>query len=335
MSRQGFWVTDSELEEERFIYYDELETEHLQSFIKPIGGFVFDANLYMMKTLPPTPFYIENWLPKMGKALIYAPAKSGKSYLCLQIAHAIGHGLPLLGMQTTAGKVLYLQFELGESVLQHRMLESGVDYDNVFVGTTFAMKLDMKAGQAMLDRVMEDLEPDVLILDPKYKAIMGDENEATEMRPICDHLDELIEKYQCSVLLIDHSGKDISKHSRGSSIWEDWVDSYIQMNRVSKKGEPLRVELEPIFLRHSGLPLESIKAELSPKDFQFHVVSSAPTVKEAVSDWLASAEEPLSPADLIAAGLGSASPVYKALKELEDEGTITKEGKKYSWVERD
>jgi RecA-family ATPase len=268
----------------------------------------------------------------MGKALIYAPAKSGKSWLCLQISQAIGSGQEILGLRTTQGTVLYVQFELGEGILQQRMLETKANYDNVFVGTTFAMKLDTKPGQAMLSKVMEQIEPNVLILDPKYKAIMGDENEATEMRPICDFLDTLIEQYQCSILLIDHAGKDITKHSRGSSIWEDWVDSYIQMKQTSKRGEQLKVEIEPIFLRHSAPPDQPIVAELGT-DFQFHLMESNSSVRDAICDWLRSAEEPVSVPEMVKASLGSASQLYKELKGLVEDGLIAKEGKRYSWIE--
>lgn len=332
ISNQGLWIVDSETGEDRFIYYHELEEETIQSFIKPIGGFVFPAGLYMKKALPSVPFYLRDWLPKMGKALLYAPAKSGKSYLCLQIANCIGSGSEFLGIPTTAGKVLYLQFELGESVLQARLLQTGKPYDNVFVGTTFSMKLDTKAGQKQLESALDAVEPDVLILDPKYKAIMGDENEANEMRPICDFLDEKIEAYGCSVLLIDHSGKDITKHSRGSSIWEDWVDSYLQMKVTSKKGERHTVKIEPIFLRHAQLPPEPIEAELGD-DFEFHLIDSAPTIKEQVSDWIQSSEEPVSPAELFKQKLGSNTAVYKSLGELVEEGKINKlERGKYEWL---
>src|SRR3990167_11287587 len=123
MSNQGIWVIDPNTEEERFILYSELEEEVVQSFIRPVGGFLFSANLFTLSRLPEVPFYIKDWLPKRGKALIYGHAKTGKSYLCLQIARCIGSGLPFLWMPTTKGGVVYAQFELGEEILQYRMKE--------------------------------------------------------------------------------------------------------------------------------------------------------------------------------------------------------------------
>ena len=327
MSTQGLWIVDPSTGEDRFVLYSELEEDIVQAFIKPIGGFVFPANLFVLSALPAVPFYVRDWLPKRGKSLLYAPPKTGKSYLCLQLARCIGCGESFLGIPTTKGSVLYVQFELGEEILQNRMKrETKKDYDNVFVGTTFSMKLDTKQGQDQLWRAMEAVEPSVLILDPKIKMIAGDENESHEMRPVCDFLDTIIEGFDCSVLVIDHSGKDESKRGRGSSVWEGWVDSYLQMKKTSKKNERLKVKIQPIFLRHAALPPEPLEAELGD-DFEFHVVGSALTVKEQVEEFICKQKEPVSPKDLYGAGIGANTSVHQALGELEREGKIVKEGR--------
>uniref|UniRef100_A0A6M3JKA8 Putative ATPase domain containing protein n=1 Tax=viral metagenome TaxID=1070528 RepID=A0A6M3JKA8_9ZZZZ len=330
--RPGLWIVDPETGEDRFIYYNELEEETIQPFLTPIGGFIFQADLFVRKKLPESPFYLRGWLPKRGKAYLYAPAKSGKSYLSMQLARCVGCGEDFLGIPTTKGSALYIQFELGEEILQHRMREeTKKDYQNVYVGTTFSMKLDTKYGQERLWKAMEAVEPNVLILDPKIKMISGDENETHEMQPICDFLDSLIEGFNCSLLIIDHAGKDTSRRGRGSSIWEGWADSYIRMKRVSKKGEPLRVKIEPEFLRHASLPPNPIEAVLGD-DFEFHVVSSAPTVKEEVSAYIEKCRQIVTPAQLFNEKIGSNTSVYQALGELEEEGKIEKVKRgEYKW----
>ena len=333
MSSQGFWICDPDTKEDRYILYSDLEEETLQAFIRPLGGFIFPANLFLRAKLPPVPFYIKDWLPKRGKSVLYAPAKSGKSYLCLQIAACVGAGTPFLGMPTTKGSVLYVQFELGESILQRRMRdETKLDYDNVFVGTHFNLKLDTKIGQDQLWRALEAVEPNVLILDPKIKMIAGNEDKSVEMRPVCDYLDLVIDGFACSIFITDHSGKDVSKRGRGSSIFEDWVDSYISMKRVSKKGEPLRVQITPIFFRHASLPKEPIEAELG-EDFQFHLVASTPTIKQLIEEFIKECSESVLPRDLFEAKIGSNTSVYDALRELVEEGKVEKEGRgRYRWI---
>lgn len=331
MSNPGFWVVDPETKEERFMLYSELEQEQVQAFIKPIGGFIFPADLFVLSQLPPVPFYVKDWLPKRGKSMLYAAAKAGKSTLCLQLARCVGSGDSFLGLPTTKGSVLYIQLELGEEILQARLKHTGKDYNSVFVGTTFSMKLDSTGGQEQLWGAMEAVEPDVLIIDPWYKVILGDENESTDTRKITDFLDSVIEGFNCSIFIIHHAGKDLAKRGRGSSVLEDWVDSYLQMKQVNTAGQKLRVKIKPIFLRHAQLPPEAIEAELGA-DFEFHLIEGEPMIKETVAQFFQAEKREVSPQDLFSYGIGSNTSVYSALKELVEEGKVDKVGRgKYKW----
>lgn len=322
MSNEGLFIIDPETGQERWINYDELERETIESFARPIGGFVFPANLFIRSALPAVPFYVRDWLPKRGKSIIYAPPKVGKSFIAMQMSRCIAYGEPFLGLPTTKGKVLYIQFELGEEILQGRLKSTGKEYDDVYIGTTFSMKLDIKEGQAKLLTAMTAVSPDVLILDPWAKMIAGDENEGTDVRKITDFLDTVIESFGCSILIIHHAGKDITKRGRGSSILEGWVDSYIQMTKISKNGEDLKVRIRPIFLRHAALPPEPIEATLG-EDFEFQA-GAVKTIKEQVREFVVKALSSVSPGEIFKAEIGSNTSVYKSLKSLVEEGKIEK-----------
>jgi predicted ATP-dependent serine protease len=325
----GIWLTDED-NNPVLIDYEDLDGDIRAQAIRPIGGFIFEANQFLAYELPPPPFYVKDWLPQFGKMLVYAPTKSGKSYLAIQLARAIGSGSPFLTLPTIQGKVLYIQFELGESVLRKRMADTHLTYENVYVGTSFTLKLDSETGQSQLHRAMEAVQPDVLILDPWYKAIKGDENEGVDVRPILDFLDAVIEAYHCAVVIVHHAGKDLSRRGRGSSVIEDWVDSYVKMYSTSKKGEPLRVKIQPDFLRHAPIPEEPIVAELGP-DFEFHEVN-VPTIKDLVTSFIHKSGT-TSPARIFEAGIGSNKSVYQALKSLVEEGKVEKAGRgEYKWL---
>jgi len=324
MANAGLWITDPDSGKELFIHYSDLEQDVLQRFLSPIGGFIFPADLFVLSKLPDVPFYVKDWLPKRGKSLLYAPPKSGKSYLCLQLARCIGSEEPFLGNPTRHGVVLYIQFELGEEVLQARLKQTGKEYENVFVGTTFSMKLDSSPGQGQLWKALSAVEPDVLIIDPWYKTILGDENESTDVRKILDFLDTVIEGFKCSIFIIHHAGKDITKRGRGSSVLEDWVDSYLQMQQTSKAGERLKAKIKPIFLRHAQLPPEPIEVELGD-DFEFHLLDSALTIKQQVAEFIENREESVTSAEIFDAGIGSNASVYKAISSLVKEGKVVKE----------
>ncbi len=327
MPAGGVFLINPTTGQEEFVPYSDLEKDTLDRFIKPIGGFVFPADMFMIKTLPKTPFYLDGLLPKHGKAMLYGPPKVGKSLVSLQLARCIASGEDFLDIKTVKGRVLYLQFELGEEILQSRLLSTKQSYEDVFVGTTFSLKLDSNVGQKEIRATLEAVEPNVLILDPLYKAINGDENESHDMLAVLNYIDTLIEAFDCSVFLIHHAGKEISRRGRGSSVLEDWVDSLIQLTKVNKNNESMRVRLKPIFLRHAPLPDEPIEANLCD-NFEFERLGPAKTVKQQVKEivWGWPLEEPVTTAELVSSGVGSTSAVYRALQQLEKEGKVAKVG---------
>lgn len=333
MPREGQVFRDLETNEPVFIAYEDLDPEIYPQLWKPIGGFIYEAPKFLALPLPKVPFYLKDWLPKQGKAEIYGQAKAGKSFLAVQLARSIAAGDDFVGIPTNAGRVLYLQFELGQSVLQSRMAQTGQAYENVFVGTTFSMKLDTNAGQAQFTQAIVAVKPQVIILDPFYKIISGDENESKDVKKITDFLDGIIEGFDCSILILHHSGKDLSKGGRGSSLLEGWVDTYIEMKRVSKNGEALRSRLTPKLLRHAELPPEPLELILNDS-FEFEQTDKIgkETVKDKVVIVLR-AEKKVTGGQLISMGVGNRKSVYDALKSLIVSGRVEKEGLLYRWKE--
>ncbi len=325
MLNEGMFIIDPETEEERWISYDELDDDVLLSLFKPIGGFCYPANQFAQLDLPKTPFYIADWLPKHGKAEIYAQDKAGKSYLALQMARCIASGEPFLGQDTSQGRVLYLQFEMGTQLLKDRILNTSRDYDGVYVGTSFSMKLDDASGQKVLVTAMESVLPNVLILDPLYKILSGDENEVQDMKKLTDFLDSIIEAYgdqDLSIVIMHHAGKDLARGGRGTSLLAGWVDSLIEMQKTSI--EPFEIKLTPKSLRHAALPPEPVKAVM--EDFEFIISTEThQSVKDKVTAWIKSAGEKFTSSDIHGAGLGARASVQKAINELCEMGVIKRE----------
>jgi hypothetical protein len=195
------------------------------------------------------------------------------------------------------------------------------EYSNCYVGTTFGMKIDQPGGQKLMSDALEAVHPQVVILDPLYKMLAGDENEVTDVRAALDFLDNCIAIYKCSILLIHHAGKDHTRRARGSSVIEDWVDSMIQLKRVSKDEDDLEVEFIPQLMRHGAL-LPPIKAKLT--NFEFVVpVAGTSSIEGKILELIKTSKE-LSPAKILGAGIGSNTSVYGALETLCALGLIHK-----------
>jgi len=314
-------IWDEESQENILVAYEDLDPELAERLrmVPPIGGFCYDAENFKDLPLTPAPYFVGNgWLPKQGKVEIFGPPKKGKSFLALQLARCIGAGVPFLGLPTKKGRVLYLQFELGVEVLQKRMRDTMQVYPNVIVGTTFSMKLDKKPGQDFLRVALDAINPDVLILDPFVEIFSGDENKAQDIGILKDFINDIIDAYQCSVVLIHHTGKDESKGGRGSIVLEGWVDSYIRLKSKSKKGEPLKIELEPLSLRHAQLPAENIVAQFVDGEFELIGKDNKPTsIISKVWEYSEHHDE-FKSAEIMSAKLGSRAAVQAALNQLID-----------------
>lgn len=323
-----FWGYD-ENDKPLRISYAELDKDVVKRLLipKPIGGFCWAADDFARLPLPSVPFYIKGWLPKQGRLEIYGEDKAGKSFLAMQLARCIGSGLPFLGIETEAARVLYLQFELGEQILQGRMKSTGYEYPNVYVGTSFSLKVDRKDGREQVIRAMDDIEPQVLILDPLYKILEGDENDARDVLQAIDFLDSLINIYNCSLVIMHHPGKDISKGGRGSSVlsgWHDTVVEFRKLKQIVEAGEPRHLKLTPRLMRHAELPIEGIEIALG-SDFEFHQVDAQPTSLEKLeAHFKKNKGQTVRLGELEMAKLGSRKTIYDNLGVLMRRGQVEK-----------
>lgn len=203
--------------------------------------------------LPPLASWINpGILPKRGMALCGGHAKIGKSFLALEYARSLATGTKLFGcpefIVPEPCRVLYIEQELGVYGLQKRVKKIFANENRAlieknlwYVSQQPRMKLDDTTGgrQVFFDLVNE-VKPNVLILDPMGKLHSGDENEAQAVEKIINTVEKLKkvgEEWDMSVVMIHHFGKPPQKNGeklidefspyqfRGSSKWFDAPDT--------------------------------------------------------------------------------------------------------------
>jgi len=193
----------------------------------------------LQMTIPARKTILSPWLQSQGLAMIFAARGIGKTWVGLNIAHAVGGGASFLRWTASEQKtVCYIDGEMPAVVLKER-------YASIVEASGY------KVPETRFRLIAADLQPNGLpdLADPAEqlfydKAISGAdliivdnlsticrsvrENEADSWGPVqnwCLRQRALGR----SVILIHHGGK--SGHQRGTSRKEDILDTVIQLKR--------------------------------------------------------------------------------------------------------
>lgn len=160
------------------------------------------------------PPLIDGILRQGHKMLLAGASKAGKSFMLLELAIAIAEGRDWLGWKCTRGKVLYVNLELDRASCLQRIRTL---YDSMrFVPANLHnITLWHLRGQAeSMDRLAPKLIRraraagfKLIILDPIYKALTGDENSAHEMAVFTSFFDRIAHETGASVVFCHHHSK--------------------------------------------------------------------------------------------------------------------------------
>ena len=182
------------------------------------------------------------------KMLISGSSKAGKSFLLMELCIAIAEGKSWLGFQCKKGRVLYVNLEIDPASAINRFLKiyealrlpiKNADSIVIWNLRGHAVPLDQLVPK-LIRRVRDQLF-DAIIIDPIYKVITGDENNASEMGAFCNQFDKICTETGCSTIYCHH-------HSKGAQGMKKAMD------RASGSG---------VFARDPDAQLDMIQLELS------------------------------------------------------------------------
>jgi hypothetical protein len=223
--------------------------------------------------VPDIVYVIEEKLRKQAKVSILGKWKAAKSFLAIQMGMAIAAGEEFLGFKTTASNVLYINFEISEEMFQQRVQDAHrvLGFDLVrfrYVSINeLCLDLDTEELNAMLEQCLQEgFNVEVLIIDPRWKAITRDSNQDEVVRAFCVNLDRVISQYKLTVIVIHHEGAATAsdKAGKGSTVFEAWLDGWFKIKPFSSN--PKMRELD-IWSRDSER--QSVTAEF---DYPIHKV---------------------------------------------------------------
>ena len=183
--------------------------------------------------LPPLIWVVKGVLPSTGIAGIYGPSGSGKSFLYLDLAIAIAYGNSWFGRRVKSAPVVYVALE-GEAGLKQR-----VDAWKLH----FAQQLPMNL-QFMIQPFKLPFEEDVdafakvlpkgcvVFIDTLNRAAPNtDENNSRDMGTLIESAKRLQTATEGLVVLVHHTGKNVSAGLRGHSSLIAALDAAIEVSR--------------------------------------------------------------------------------------------------------
>ena len=198
---------------------------------------------------PPLPEELIAGILRRGhKMLISGSSKAGKSFLLMELCIAIAEGRPWLGFACRKGRVLYVNLEIDPASAVNRFFKiyealgiKPLNADSIVLWNLRGHAVPLDQLVPKLIRRVRDQRFDAIIIDPIYKVITGDENNASEMGAFCNQFDKICTETGCSTIYCHH-------HSKGSQGMKRAMD------RASGSG---------VFARDPDAQLDMIQLELS------------------------------------------------------------------------
>ena len=236
-------------------------------------------NEYITKELAPA--IIDGVLRQGHKMLIAGPSKAGKSFLLMQLAVAIATGGKWIDhFECKEGKVVYINFEIDSNSCYNRivaiLVALGYEPDkvkqqlaeNLLIMNMRGKSEEIKELTPKLVKRLKKYQPNAVIIDPIYKIIMGDENNASDMGKFCNEFDKLCNETGASVILCHHHSKGAQGNKKsmdrasGSGVFARDPDALVDVIPLD-----LSKELRSSLQDDGSFPF---RMEFSLREFAYH-----------------------------------------------------------------
>jgi hypothetical protein len=273
-----------------------------------------------LRATPPPSFMIADYIIDNSFGVVFGAPATFKSFLVLDWALSIAHGIDWNDRPTRQGVVVYLAMEGQAGIAvraeawhrEHQLSDEGIPF--YAVTTPIGMAMENAPDVLQLKEAIEDtlggISPDMIVVDTLARSMSGsgaDENSATDMGYFVRSADLLREWFECTVLAVHHSGKDTDRGLRGSSALLGAVDTSIAIKRqagsqsieISNPKQKDVQEAEPLWLE--AREVRFVKDAFAQEQSSLVLdVTGAPTKKREMSDDQTLALEVLQ--ELISAG---------------------------------
>ena len=201
---------------------------------------------------------------------IFGQAKSGKSFVTVDLACNIALGRDWHGHETEQGSVVYLAGEGIRAISRRFLAWQQLNYTSVadaplLISTRGARLLDDKDHQLLkdtIDRTQDETgKVKMIVVDTLQRNFgQGNESSTEDMSAFIERIDDLRDTYSSCIAIVHHSGHATNSRARGSSVIQASVDWEYRVARTNL-GSDMFVEFTQTLVK-DGKPM-------MPKNFKF------------------------------------------------------------------
>lgn len=183
---------------------------------------------------------VKNVVPGDSLGMVFGASQTFKSFIALDAALHVAHGLPWLGRRTTQGDVIYVAAEGGTGLWKrihawHRARRIPYDKTPMTV-VPVAMDLTQDAWKIVEAAQAKGVTPALVVIDTLSQTYAGEENSANEVAAYFRELGARIRQlWHCAVMIIHHSGHTATERPRGSTAMMANVDWMFGVHRDEKE----------------------------------------------------------------------------------------------------
>ena len=253
------------------------------------------------KPIELAPELIGGVLRQGHKMLIAGPSKAGKSFALIELAISIAEGWPWFGFPINhSGRVLYVNLELDDRSASKRFVDI---YNQLGRGHQNVKNIDvwnLRGKTSPMDKLTPKLirraakqNYTAVIIDPIYKVLTGDENNAHDMSIFVNQFDRIATELNCSVIYAHHhskgaqGGKNSMDRSSGSGVFArdpdailDLIELPVTEDRYIYKENEVICELYSQAIKHYVPSYDRVGPDdrFSKKQMEHHLMSAINTL---------------------------------------------------------
>lgn len=207
-----------------------------EAWLTPVGEF--------RKQPAPLEWLIKGWLQSKALIMLHGPSGVGKSFTMLDMSMRVAIGLDnWMGCKVKQGFVVYLAGE-GHYGMRARVAawcqhNNIGDEDIDMVISNSGTDLNTAEGLHHVRTSIRTLAtpPKLIVVDTVHRFFSGDENNAKDVKTMLDSCAELMQEFNCTVVLVHHTGlnPEAQTRGRGSSAWRGALDVEIGLSPAGDK----------------------------------------------------------------------------------------------------